>query len=116
MKKFYLTFLGILLFSILTVDAGVLPYTSERLELLTEKLQSEEQIKVFYNKNSLHITGLNDNATIEVYNMLGKKVASFQNIQVTENFTKSVSLPMNNIFIVSVQTENFKKTFKIVTK
>lgn len=78
--------------------------------------QTNDNIKVFYKKSTLFINGLNETATIEIFNMLGKKVASFNNIQVKENFSKSISLVKNNIFIVSVRTENFTKTFKIVTK
>ncbi|GLB50499.1 T9SS type A sorting domain-containing protein [Neptunitalea lumnitzerae] len=114
MKKLY-TSIFILIF-LLTAQ-----YSEAAVSLLPTPTQkttlTEDQIKVFYNNNALHISGLSDsNTTIEVYNMLGKRVASYQNIRVTGSFSKNISLPKNNIFIVSVQTESFKKTFKIVTK
>lgn len=113
MKKLYISIFFSILLSLANTAAGAVTSVANHTN---PELQTEEQVKVFYNKNLLHINGLTGNATIEIYNMLGKKVADFQNIEVTDNFSKSISLPMNNIFIVSVQTENFKKTFKIVTK
>ncbi|SFU38566.1 Por secretion system C-terminal sorting domain-containing protein [Pustulibacterium marinum] len=113
MKKFY--FLLLLLSTLQIAQLQAASFTFPIVEDVVV-LQKDEQVKVFYNKSSLYITGLNEKATIEIYNMLGKRVADFSNVQLTNNFNKRLSLPMNNIFIVSVQTENFKKTFKIVTK
>ncbi|GLB52225.1 hypothetical protein NBRC110019_12640 [Neptunitalea chrysea] len=113
MKKFYVSILLLVLFTSAKLSAASVSMAPSPFKLTS---LIEEQIKVFYSNNSLHISGLNDNATIEIYNMLGKRVASYQNIRVTDNFSKNITLPSNNIFIVSVQTENFKKTFKIVTK
>ncbi len=115
MKQFYFSILLTLLSIQFSQATPVFPsVTQDSPETVIQ--QTNDNIKVFYKKNILFINGLNETATIEIFNMLGKKVASFHNIQVKENFSKSISLAKNNIFIVSVRTENFTKTFKIVTK
>lgn len=115
MKQFYFSILLTLL-SIQFSQATPVATSVTQNPPVSVNQQTNDNIKVFYKKNTLFINGLNETATVEIYNMLGKKVASFHNIQVEENFSKNISLAKNNIFIVSVRTENFTKTFKIVTK
>lgn len=112
MKKLYATFLLFTLFTAFSVEA-VNSYVAKFPSTITT---TNEEVQVFYQNNTLYIKGYKGNANVDVFNMLGKKVASYQNLELTNAFTKAVTLPKNNIFIVSVQTDSFKKSFKIVTK
>lgn len=75
-----------------------------------------QDVKTFYTNDTLIISGLHETVDITVHNLLGKKVVDLRNVVVSGNYRQRLSLNKNNIYIVTVNSSNFNKTFKIVAK
>lgn len=74
------------------------------------------EVKTSYSDGKLTITGINATSSIEIYNLLGRKVIDLKNISINGTFSKYLDLPKNNIYIVKISSASFSKTFKIVAK
>lgn len=63
--------------------------------------------------SNLVVKGLNEEATISGYDLLGRKLFSFKR-NVNSNFQESLPLPKNQIGLVRIESTSFQKTLKVV--
>jgi hypothetical protein len=61
----------------------------------------------------LVVNGLNDEATISGYDLLGRKLFSFKR-NMNSNFQENLPLPKNQIGLVRIESTTFQKTLKVV--
>lgn len=115
MKKIYTLICFVLLttsvFAKTTMAAPIQNFTT-----VVANQQDTSKIKASYHQGKLTVTGINSITTISIYNLLGKKVANFQNVSIRGKFSKYIDLPKNNIYIINLTSEKFNKTFKILSK
>jgi hypothetical protein len=78
--------------------------------------RNKNKIQTRYSGGQLEISGVNTTSTIEVYNLLGRKVVDLRNVAINGTFRRALDLPRNNIYIVKISSPSFSKTFKIVAK
>ena len=83
---------------------------------LETSFQKDNDLKATYVDSKLILIGNKKNASIEIYNLLGRKVVFLQNVNINGRFSKQLALPVNNIYIVKISAEAFSKTVKIVAK
>ncbi|MGB1021092.1 MAG: T9SS type A sorting domain-containing protein, partial [Flavobacteriaceae bacterium] len=62
---------------------------------------------------SLHIKGIRGTGTIQIYSIIGNLIHLFE-VQNFENFQIPVSLEDKQMYIIRIETKDFKKTLKIV--
>lgn len=79
------------------------------------RTQDASQVKVLYKNNTLTISGFSGVATVEVHDFLGKKIADYQDISIQGIFNRNITLTKNSIFIISIKTASFNKSFKVVS-
>ncbi len=63
--------------------------------------------------SNLVVKGLNDEATISGYDLLGRRLFSFKR-NMNSNFQENLPLPKNQIGVVRIESSNFQKTLKVV--
>lgn len=61
----------------------------------------------------LVVKGLNEEATISGYDLLGRKLFSFKR-SINQNFQENLPLPKNQIGVVRIESNSFQKTLKVV--
>ncbi|WP_452224982.1 T9SS type A sorting domain-containing protein [Lacinutrix chionoecetis] len=83
---------------------------------LTTDAFTANDVKLFYAQNALNISGRHGNLKISVYNLLGKQVMEPLNIQASQNTVLPLELPKSNVYIIRIESDNYSKTFKIISK
>ncbi|PJB12265.1 MAG: hypothetical protein CO119_07405 [Flavobacteriales bacterium CG_4_9_14_3_um_filter_40_17] len=63
--------------------------------------------------SNLVVKGLNEEATISGYDLLGRKLFSFKR-DMKSNFQENLPLPKNQIGLVRIESSSFQKTLKVV--
>lgn len=76
----------------------------------------ENSINTFYANNSLNINGYQGKANIKAYDVLGKMILNKEDIQISSSFSTELNLPKNQLFIVVIESNTFKKVLKIISK
>ncbi len=106
LKHYLISFLFLCLLGIPLQQAeATTPYA------ITASLQKE---KAYYHNGQLIIDGMSDIKSIEVYDILGKRVFQTKVVDKTAKQVINVSLRSKNMYIVRVQTTATRKSFKIV--
>ena len=77
-------------------------------------LIENEKIIVYYDSNTIFIKGLNEIGNVYIYSIIGNPLYGFKN-KYLENFSETVNLKPNNLFIVRIELKNRIKTFKILS-
>jgi len=83
---------------------------------LSVEKDSITNVKAFYTNETLVISGLNEMVDITIHNLLGKRVANYRNVAISGNYRERIQLNKNNIYIVTINSTTFNKTFKIVAR
>lgn len=63
------------------------------------RTQDASQVKVLYKNNTLTISGFSGVATVEVHDLLGKKIADYQDISIQGIFNRNITLTKNSILL-----------------
>ncbi len=71
---------------------------------------------MFYANNSLIINGYQGQANIKAYDILGKLIESKENVQISSSFSTTLNLPKNQLSIVVIEANGFKKVIKVLSK
>lgn len=82
---------------------------------LSDNEFSENDINAFVVNNTLRIEGYNGNAIIKVYSILGQLMNS-KTINVKGTFIRGLELPSQQLSLVVVEGDTFKKTIKVIAK
>ncbi len=77
--------------------------------------EEKSKAKLIYKDGFLSIEGLNGNANITIYSIIGNKVAFFPNISLTK-FKEPVSLQRETMYIVRIEFSNTVFTYKFFTR
>jgi len=88
------------------VDANALPSLSAN-DFIDAGIQAK------FVGGDLVVKGLNEEATISGYDMLGRKLFSFKR-SINQNFQENLPLPKNQIGVVRIESNSFQKTLKVV--
>ena len=86
--------------------------------LLTNKywvLEQNSKARLIYKDGFLTIEGLNGNANVSVYSIIGNQVAFFPNTELS-NFVESVPLQTETMYIVRIEFSNTVFTYKFFTR
>lgn len=78
--------------------------------------RNDTKVSTRYHNGKLTVIGVDRNANIAIYNLLGRKVVDLKNVSMNGTYNTYLDLPKNNIYIVKITSPNFSKTFKIVAK
>ncbi len=73
-------------------------------------------ISVFYTNNLLNIKGYNGTVTINAFDISGRLLAKVSNAEIDGNFSIDLNLPKNQVVVVQLEGNNFKKSVKIITR
>ncbi len=73
-------------------------------------------ISVFYTNNLLNIKGYSGTVTINAFDISGRLLVQEPNIEINSNFSIDLNLPKNQVVVVQLEGNNFKKLVKIITK
>jgi len=71
--------------------------------------------KLIYKNGFLNIEGLNGNANVTIYTIIGNKVVFFSNIDLTK-FKESISLQTETMYIARIEFSNTILTYKFFTR
>lgn len=74
---------------------------------------SQPDFRLYLEAGSLHIKGIRGTGTIQIYSIIGNLIHLFE-VQNFENFQIPVSLEDKQMYIIRIETKDFKKTLKIV--
>lgn len=77
--------------------------------------QLENESTVSFVQNELIVNGYSGQLSITVYDMLGKMIKQQSEIITTNNFRKNLNLSKDQLYIVTVRTDNFVKTLKVLS-
>lgn len=76
----------------------------------------ENTLNTFYNNNSLYIYGYQGKVSIKAFDVIGKLILNRDNIQISNSYSTELDLPKNQLSIVLIEGNNFKKVLKIISK
>ncbi len=79
-----------------------------------KNVQQDPKGKVVYSNGMLTISGIEQLASVEVYDVLGKKVFGSSKLKGKQRYRFSVTLQKRSMYIVRVQTPKQLKSFKII--
>ena len=77
--------------------------------------EEKSKAKLIYKDGFLNIEGLDGNANVTIYSIIGNKVAFFQNIDLRK-FKEPVSLQRETMYIVRIEFSNTVFTYKFFTR
>lgn len=69
-----------------------------------------------YVNNKLYLNGLQGKVEIKVYDVLGKLIMDNNYLVNSNNFSTSLDLPKNQLHIVMVESNDFKKVLKVISQ
>ena len=81
--------------------------------ITTFKTATQEEKSVFYNNGNLHIKGFKGQGLIEIYSIIGNKIADLR-VQQLDDFQIQYPLKQGNMYIIRLQTKVDIITFKVV--
>ena len=93
-------------------------YSRNKEKLLTIKFfvfKEKSKAKLIYKDGFLNIEGLDGNANVTIYSIIGNKVAFFPNIGL-RNFKEPVSLQRETMYIARIEFSNTVFTYKFFTR
>ena len=71
--------------------------------------------KLIYKDGILNIEGLNGNANVSVYTIIGNKVAVFYNIELSK-FKQNINLEKETMYILRIELSNKILTYKFFAR
>ena len=77
--------------------------------------EQKSTARIIYKDGSLSIGGLNGNANLTIYSIIGNKVAFFSNIDLSE-FKESIPLQKETMYIARIEFRNKIFTYKFFTR
>ncbi len=77
--------------------------------------EEKSRAKLIYKDGFLNIEGLDGNANVTIYSIIGNKVAFFPNIGL-RNFKEPVSLQRETMYIARIEFSNTVFTYKFFTR
>ncbi len=105
LKHFLLFFLTLLLFNLPIEGQAKLPPNTTPF--------SQPDFRLYLEAGSLHIKGMEGNGTIQIYSIIGNLIHLFE-VRDFKNFEMPVDLENKQMYIIRIETKDFKKTVKIV--
>lgn len=77
--------------------------------------QFDRDNNIFFVQNELFINGYSGQVTITVYDTLGKLVKQQNETVTSSNFRSNLNLTKNQLYIVTLRTDQFVKTLKVIS-
>ena len=77
--------------------------------------EQKSTAKLIYKDGVLNIEGLNGNANVTIYSIIGNKVAFFSNIDLRK-FKESILLQKETMYIARIEFSNTVFTYKFFTR
>ncbi len=77
--------------------------------------EQKSTARIIYKDGALSIGGLNGNANLTIYSIIGNKVAFFSNIDLSE-FKESIPLQKETMYIARIEFRNKIFTYKFFTR
>ncbi|MFD0861207.1 T9SS type A sorting domain-containing protein [Sungkyunkwania multivorans] len=87
--------------------------TINRGVLSTDNFESTD-VRATYNDGELRVTGLVGQASIEVFNILGKRVFQINNVTIENDFSKEISLRPKSMYVLRIRSGRLSKTLKLI--
>jgi len=81
---------------------------------LNNQIITERGIDVFYANNTLKINGYTGKASIIVYDVYGRLLHRFDDLQLYNIFSRDISLPQKQLNIIVIESSSFIKILKVV--
>lgn len=75
-----------------------------------------EQVSLNMIGNELNIKNFSGKAKINAFDLSGKQILNIDNISVSNNYTKTISLPKNQISFIVFEAEGIREVLKVITK
>jgi len=76
---------------------------------------NSETFQAKYFNNNLHLSGINGDVSVRVYNVLGQEILSL-NQYVNDEAILTFELPKNQLQIIVLETDKIRKTLKIIPR
>ncbi len=73
-----------------------------------------KSLNTFYINNTLKINGYNGKVSISVFDIFGRLLQDYKNLQIQNSFSKDINLPKNQLSFIVIKGENFIKTLKVI--
>jgi len=104
-------------FNFLNFEYSII-YSKNNIQPLSYKFYDFSQkssAKLIYKDGLLSIEGLNGNANVTIYTIIGNKVANFSNIDLRK-FKQNISLQKENMYILRIELSNEILTYKFFAR
>ena len=90
-------------------------FGNERPTTLVSSYSPTTIVNLIYKNGRLSIKGLTGVGTIQIYSIIGNKVAVFNQVDLYD-FQRDIALEPKTMFIVRIETAGEIKTYKLVTR
>ena len=117
LKGMRLIFFLLVFFIFFNVEYNKLYSINKEKALFNEffDINQKSTARLIYKDGYLNIEGLNGNAHVTIYSIIGNKIAFFSNANLS-SFKEPISLQIETMYIVRIEFSNTVLTYKFFTR